>query len=80
MMSRLGILSQEVNAQRERYSDALQAASYRSHQIIVQIVVEKKANVHAPGCEYGNALQAASHGGREKIVQILLEKEADVNA
>jgi ankyrin repeat protein len=47
---------------------------------VVQILLEKGAEVNAQGGGYGNALQAASEGGHEKVVQILLEKGAEVNA
>lgn len=47
---------------------------------MVQILLEKGADVNAEGRECGTALQAASEGGHEKVVQILCEKGADVNA
>ena len=47
---------------------------------MVQILLNKGADVNAQGGEYGNALQAASSGGHDQVVQILLDKGADVNA
>ena len=47
---------------------------------MVQILLDKGADVNAQGGEYGNALQAALYRGDDKVVQILLDKGADVNA
>lgn len=58
----------------------LQSASYRGHEKIVQLLLEKGANVNAQGRQYGNPLQAASYGGHDKIMQVLLEKGAKTNA
>ena len=58
----------------------LQAASFRGDEKILQILLEKGAQVIAQGRRYGNALQAASCVDDEKIVQILLGKRAEVNA
>ena len=46
---------------------------------MVQLLLEKGADVNAQGGYYGNALQAASYEGNEKVVQLLLKKGADVN-
>ena len=47
---------------------------------IVQLLLDKGADINAQGGHYGNALQAASTGAHEKIVQLLLDNGADVNA
>jgi ankyrin repeat protein len=47
---------------------------------VVQLLLDKGADVNAQGGDYGNALQAASAGGHKEIVQLLLDKGADVNA
>ncbi|KAK1838141.1 pfs domain-containing protein [Colletotrichum chrysophilum] len=70
----------DVNAQGGRYGNALQAASSRGHQEIVQILLKHRADVNAQGDEYGNALYAASEGSHQEIVQMLLNKGADINA
>ena len=62
------------------YGTILHAASLGGHDIIVQMLLEKGAEVNAQGGCYGNALQAASVGGYKIVVQMLLEKGAEVNA
>ncbi|EED22542.1 Pfs, NACHT and Ankyrin domain protein, partial [Talaromyces stipitatus ATCC 10500] len=59
---------------------ALQWACEQGRLEIVQLLLEKGADVNAKGGGYGNALQAAAERGHLKIVQLLLEKGADVNA
>src|SRR6266550_1650674 len=60
--------------------EALYAASQGGHKNIVEMVIEKRANVNAQGGQYGNALQAAPHWGHNNIVELLIEKGANVNA
>ncbi|KAI4117565.1 MAG: hypothetical protein LQ338_007526 [Usnochroma carphineum] len=62
------------------YGTVLHAASAGGHEEIVQIILEKGADVNAQGGYFGTALQAASYMGHSAVVQILLEKGADVNA
>ena len=47
---------------------------------IVQMLLERGADVNAEGGGYGNALQSASHNDHQEIVQVLLKRGADVNA
>ncbi len=51
----------------------------RGHLDIVQILLEKGADINAQGGDYGNALYAASREGHLDIVQILLEKEVPIS-
>ncbi|KAL9093228.1 MAG: hypothetical protein Q9159_000405 [Coniocarpon cinnabarinum] len=61
------------------FGSALQTASVRGHESVVQTLLDRGADVNAQGGEYGTALQAASYGSHEKIVQLLLDRGADVN-
>jgi ankyrin repeat protein len=70
----------DLEAQDQQRRTALMWAAGLGHERVVQILLEKGAEVNAQGGEYGNALQAASRYGHEKVVQILLEKGAEVNA
>ena len=56
----LGI-SDLVNGQGGLYGNALQAASFRGHDKVVEQLLIKGADVNAQGGQYGNALQAASY-------------------
>lgn len=58
------------------YGNALQAASYRGHEAVVRLLLDKGAKVNTQSGYYGNALQAASSGGHETIVRLLLNKGA----
>ena len=65
---------------RTDHGTTLQAASLGGHEKIVQMLLNKRADVNAQGGEHGNALQAASSRGYQKVVTMLLENGADVNA
>jgi Ankyrin repeats (3 copies)/Ankyrin repeats (many copies) len=58
---------------------ALFWASEYGHEKVVQILLERGADINARGRGYSNALYTASEGGHEKVVQMLLERGADVN-
>ena len=73
-------LSKKINTQGGYYGNALQAALLGGHNKVIEMLLDKGADVNAQGGYYGNALQAASYRGYEKVVQILLDKGADVNA
>ena len=47
---------------------------------VVELLLERGADVNAQGGHYGNALQAASFNGHRGVVELLLERGADVNA
>ena len=75
-------LSKKINTQGGKYGNALQAASSGGHDKVMQILLDKGADVNAQGGYYGNALQATSSGGHDtdKVMQMLLDRGADVNA
>lgn len=56
------------------------AATYKGHENIVQLLIEKCLDTHAKGGVYGNALQAASESGPENMIQLLIEKGVDIIA
>ena len=73
-------VSKRVNALGGFCGNALQAASGSGHKKIVQMLLDRGADVNSQGGHYDNALLVASTRGHEKIVQILLDRGADVNA
>ncbi|KAF2729562.1 hypothetical protein EJ04DRAFT_447022, partial [Polyplosphaeria fusca] len=56
--------------------NALQAASYRGHEAVVKLPLDKGADVNAQGGHYGNALRTASWGGHEAVVKMLKARGA----
>ncbi|CZR69571.1 uncharacterized protein PAC_19471 [Phialocephala subalpina] len=63
-----------------RSFSALQMAAYVGNEKVVQLLLERGANIHSGGRKYGNPLAAASFKGHIGIVKMLIEKGADVNA
>jgi hypothetical protein len=59
---------------------ALQAASSKGHDGVVQILLDGGADINAQGGEYGNALDAASANGHITTLKMLVHNGADVNA
>ncbi len=51
------------------YGNALKIASVRSHEKMVQILLDAGADVNTQGGRYGNALQVASADGEKKVVR-----------
>ena len=70
----------DVNARGGPFGNALQAASLRGYEKIVDVLLNNGADVNAQGGDFGNALQAASFEGHEKIVKLLLDNGANANA
>lgn len=59
------------------FGDALQIASVHGHTGVVQVLLNRGADVNAGGVFYGNALQMAYDSGRMEAVQLLLNNNAD---
>jgi ankyrin repeat protein len=70
----------DVNVRGGLFSDALQAAAARGHDLAIQILLRAGADLNAQGGIYGNALQAAAAEGHIAVVQVLLDAGVDVNA
>ncbi|KAH8204346.1 hypothetical protein TruAng_001509 [Truncatella angustata] len=68
-----------LNAQGGHYGTALQAASRNGHKEIVELLLEKGAEINIQSGQFETALQAASYIGHKEIVELLLEKGAEVN-
>lgn len=68
----------QIDADGGTWGNALQAVSSRGHVKMVQMLLDRGANVNAPGGQYGNALQVAAAHGYDKVVQMLLDKGANV--
>ena len=47
---------------------------------VVQLLLDKGADINAQGGFFNNVLQAALYKGHEKVVQLLLNRGADINA
>ncbi|KAM3513179.1 hypothetical protein MY11210_003204 [Beauveria gryllotalpidicola] len=69
----------DVNARGGFYGNALQAASTKGYQEIIQLLLDNGADPNAQGGHYSNALEAAGYHGHHEIIQLLLNKGADVS-
>ncbi|KAJ6031800.1 NACHT nucleoside triphosphatase [Penicillium herquei] len=72
-------LSEAVNIQGGYWGYALHAASVSGHERVVQILLDRGADINIQYKNRGNALHAASFNGHEKVVQTLLDGGADFN-
>lgn len=71
LLSRL----KNVNMSGGHFGNAMQAACLGGRVDFVRLLLERGADVHAPG-RYGSPLNAASCRGHEAVVRLLIEKEA----
>ena len=69
-----------INAHGGYFGHALNAASDRGHEKVVQLLLDRGADVNARNGNYNNALYTASYRGHENITRLLLSKGADINA
>lgn len=58
---------------------ALGSAAARGHIDIVELLLDRGADINSYGRSYGSPLVAAIQGGKESIVQLLLSRGADVD-
>ncbi|KAK0625680.1 Ankyrin repeat domain-containing protein 50 [Lasiodiplodia hormozganensis] len=69
----------DVNVQGGLYGYPLQAAAFKGHESIVQLLIEHGADVNAPGGLNGNALHAASTEGHVGTMRVLLDHGVSAN-
>ncbi|XP_014553834.1 hypothetical protein COCVIDRAFT_28984 [Bipolaris victoriae FI3] len=69
-----------VNSKDDHGTTPLIIAAEQGHYEMIEMLVDKGADVNAQSGYYGNALQAASAVGHKEIAMLLLDKGADVNA
>jgi len=67
----------DIHTQGRGYGNALQVASYGSHEAVVWLLLEK--NIHTQSGEYSNTLQVVLYGGHEALVQVLVEKNTEIH-
>ena len=59
---------------------ALQEASAKGYEAVVQLLLNNGADINTQCREYGNALYTVSSQGHWEIVQLVLANGADTNA
>jgi ankyrin repeat protein len=69
-----------VNSKDKDDNSPLSIAAEQGNQAVMEVLLDKGADVNAQGGYYGNALQSASVNGHKEVVTLLLDKGADVNA
>ena len=70
----------DLNLETGRIFPPLYYMSYLGVTGVVELLLQKGANVNARGGYHGNALLAAAERGHEKVVRLLLDKGANINA
>ncbi|RYN72660.1 hypothetical protein AA0120_g12741 [Alternaria tenuissima] len=69
-----------VNSKDKDGKTPLFIAAEQGNVGVIEVLLDKGADVNAQGGRYGNALQAALEKGYTEIATLLLDKDADVNA
>jgi ankyrin repeat protein len=73
-----GVRQDVVNVQYGLCGTSLQAASFGGYEKVVEMLLDRGADINIQGGFYGNAFQAASYSGNAQVVQILLDRGADI--
>jgi ankyrin repeat protein len=68
-----------INSKDKDGKTPLFVAAEKGNQAVMEVLLDKGADVNAQSGEF-NALYTASHNGHKEIVTLLLDKGADVNA
>ncbi|MCJ1273176.1 hypothetical protein MMC21_000965 [Puttea exsequens] len=72
-------LKQVYQVGMDRYT-ALIIAAHEGHQQVVQLLLDRGANINALYGHYDTALMVASGEGHHQVTRLLLDKGADINA
>ncbi|KAH0490059.1 hypothetical protein TgHK011_001544 [Trichoderma gracile] len=65
---------------RKDLNAALHDAAYGGHMEVIQLCLDKRADVNSKSDIFGDALQAAAYKGHGAVVSLLLDQNADINA
>ncbi|KAL9629855.1 MAG: hypothetical protein Q9164_006690, partial [Protoblastenia rupestris] len=69
----------DINALAGHFGNAIQAAAFGGHEIMVRLLIDGGADVQARG-RYGSALRATSLGGHDDVVRLLLNHGATMES
>ena len=69
----------DINALASHFGNAIQAAAFGGHEIMVRLLIDGGADVQARG-RYGSALRATSLGGHDDVVRLLLDHGATMES
>ncbi|KAL1969906.1 hypothetical protein VTN77DRAFT_7415 [Rasamsonia byssochlamydoides] len=67
----------DINVKSGHFGNALQAAAFGGHAMMVTMVLEREADVNSRG-RYGSALRAAALRGHDTVIRLLIDKGANV--
>ncbi|MCJ1466435.1 hypothetical protein MMC07_005054 [Pseudocyphellaria aurata] len=69
-----------LNGRLIEYGTALNVASAEGHEKVVEMLLDRNADISAQSDYGGTAIEEAIAGGHEKTIEMLLNHNADVNA